>query len=149
MNINSSAGARHAVGQLLSSAGAALGRIPRKQKRQWTGWLRDHHLKKGDLVITPSGEVRPVYGAFRNQIIVWKSAVPLHGGLPADVFSAAVLQRYKHPTAVLLGAAKRGLKEVKSAAKRESCRRNAKMPPRPGSRPRGRPRKTTQAQPNV
>jgi hypothetical protein len=126
----------------LSAAGAALRRIPRKQKRQWTGWLRNQHLKKGDLVITPNGEIRPVYGAYRNRIILWKLAVPLDGGLPADVFPAAVLQQFKNPHAVRLGAAKRGIKEVSSQTKREACRRNGSLPPRPGSRPRGRPRRT-------
>nr|WP_281722786.1 hypothetical protein [Nitrosomonas nitrosa] len=126
----------------LSAAGAALGRIPRNHKREWTGWLGDHHLKKGDLLITPSGEIRPVYGAYRSRIILWKLAVPLDGGLPADVFPGGVLRRFKNPHAVRLGQAKRGMKEVRSDAKREACRRNGKVPPRPGSRPRGRPRRT-------
>lgn len=126
-----------------------MGRIPRKQKREWTGWLGDHHLKKGDLLITPSGEIRPVYGAYRNRIILWKLAVPLNGGLPADVFPAAVLQRFKNPDAVRLGTAKRGRKEIPSVAKREACRCNGSMPPRPGSRPRGRPKKDRALPPNA
>lgn len=124
----------------LSAAGSALRRIPRNQSRAWTGWLGDHHLRKGDLVTVPSGEVRMVYGAYRNRIILWKSAVPLNGGLPAEVFPAEVIQRLKNPAAVRLGKAKRGVKEVTSQVKRETSRRNGKMPPGPGSRPRGRPR---------
>src|SRR5688500_15527203 len=120
----------------LSAAGSALRRIPRNQKRAWTGWLGDHHLRKGDLVIAPGGEVRMVYGAYRGQIILWKKAVLLSGGLPADVYPAAVIQRLKNPAAVRLGKAKRGVKEVTSQVKRETSRRNGKMPPGPGSRPR-------------
>lgn len=129
----------------LSESGAALARLPRKQKRQWTGWLRDRHLRKGDLVVAPGGELRMVYGAHRGRIILWKNAVPLNGGWPADVFAAAQLKPFKNPHAVRLGQAKRGVKEAPSEKKRRACRINSRKPPRPGSRPRGRPR-TTHAQ---
>ena len=125
----------------LSAAGSALRGIPRNQKRSWTGWLRNRHLRKGDLVTLPHGEVRVVYGAYRGQIILWKNAVPLTGGLPADVFPAALVQPFKNPHAVRLGAAKRGVKEAPSEKKRRACRINSRKPPRPGSGPRGRPRK--------
>lgn len=128
-------------GNSLSAAASALRRIPRNQKRPWTGWLGDLHLRKGDLVIVPGGEVRMVYGAYRGHIILWKNAVPLNGGLPADVFPAAQVQQFKNPHAVLLGSLKRGRKEAPSQKKREACRLNGCKPPRSGSRPRGRPRK--------
>lgn len=41
-----------------------------------------------------------------------------------------------------LGRLKRGVKEIKSERKAASSRRNGGLPPRPGSRPRGRPAKT-------
>src|SRR5690349_2803773 len=104
----------------LSAAGSALRRIPRNQKRAWTGWLGDHHLRKGDLVTVPDGTIRVVYGALRNQIILWKNAVPLYGGLPADIYPASQVRRYKNPSAVFLGRAKRGIKETASEAKREA-----------------------------
>jgi len=54
---------------------------------------------------------------------------------------ATALRRYRLPEAVLLGQLKRGVKEVASAAKAAASRSNGRLPPRPGSRPRGRPRK--------
>lgn len=122
-----------------SVAAAALRRLPRDVKRPWTGWLHGKHLRRDDLVILPDGRVGRIYGAVRGSVIVWKDPIP-ETGLPAEIFRAEDLRAYKNPHAVVLGSLKRGSKEAPSNAKREACRRNGSKPPRPGSRPRGRPR---------
>jgi hypothetical protein len=60
--------------------------------------------------------------------------------LPADVYEAAVIRRFKNPAAVLLGSRKRGIKERPSVTKASAARHNGNLPVRPGSRPRGRPK---------
>jgi hypothetical protein len=124
----------------VSSAAAALARLPRKRKRPWSGWLHGKHLRRDDLVVVPNGQVRRIYGAVRGDVIVLKHPLP-ESGLPAEIFRAADLKLYKNPDAVIIGSLKRGRKESPSQKKREACRLNGCKPPKPGSRPRGRPRK--------
>jgi hypothetical protein len=124
----------------VASAAAALGRLPRKRKRQWSGWLHGKHLRRDDLVVVPDGQVRRIFGAVRGSVIVLKYPIP-ERGLPAEIFRAEDLRLYKNPNAVIIGSLKRGRKEARSQKKIEACRHNGCEPPRPGSRPRGRPRK--------
>ena len=123
----------------LSFAAAELARLPRPTKKVWTGWIGKKHMQRDDRVVVPGGQVRRIFGAIRGQVIVLKDPISQRG-LPAEIFRAEDLMIYKNPYAVLLGRAKRGVNEIPSTAKREACRRNARMPPRPGQRPRGRPR---------
>jgi hypothetical protein len=124
----------------ISIAASALARLPRKRKRPWTGWVHGKHLHRDDLVVVPDGQVRRIYGAVRGSVIVLKYPIP-ERGLPAEIFRAEDLRLYKNPNAVIIGSLKRGRKEVPSEKKRKACRLNGCKPPRPGSRPRGRPRK--------
>src|SRR5262245_41381226 len=86
----------------ISSAAAALARLPRKAKTAWTGWIRGKHMRRDDLVVIPGGQVRRIYGAVRKQVIVWKDPIP-ESGLPAEIFPAGDLLIYKNPYAVRLG----------------------------------------------
>lgn len=124
----------------VSSAAAALAKLPRKRKRPWSGWIQGKHMRRDDLVIVPGGQVRRIFGAVRGAVIVWKNPIP-ETGLPAEIFRAADLSLFKNPSAVLLGSLKRGCKEAPSKKKRRACRINSSKPPKAGSRPRGRPRK--------
>src|SRR4029453_11994416 len=56
---------------------------------------------------------------------------------------ANTVRLWKTPQAIALGRLKRGVTEVKSAAKAESSRLNGRAPVRPGHKVRGRPRKNT------
>src|SRR5687767_9685156 len=123
-----------------SDAGKLLAKIPRKEKRPWTGWIAGKHCRRYDKVILPDGSIRRIYGVVRNAVIVLKDPVPERWPL-ADLYSAAILKVYKDPAAVLLGRQKRGVKEKRSGLKSRSSRMNGSCPPRQGSRPRGRPRK--------
>jgi hypothetical protein len=124
----------------ISAAASALAKLSRNTYRPWTGWINGKHMRRYDLVIVPNGQVRPIYGAVRRQVIVLIDPVPEHG-LPAEIFRAAELIVYKNPNAALLGSLKRGRKEAPSDKKRKACRINGRKPPRSGRRPRGRPPK--------
>ncbi len=124
-----------------SIAGFVLGSLPKKQRRQWTGWANGYHLWRGRRVVLPDGRVAEVYGAVRGQVIVrW------HDPYSVDPVKVAVVKSgdlavYKSPAAVALGRAKCGVREHPSSIKAITSRLNGNMPPRPGRRPRGRPSK--------
>ena len=124
----------------ISLAAAALRKTP-PRTGAWCGWLGSYHLRKGDKVILPDGRIGVVYGAARNKVIVWKEHM-LPGGWPADVYEAVSIRRFKNPAAVALGGCKRGVKEHPSEIKVSSARENGRRPVRPGSRPRGRPKRS-------
>jgi hypothetical protein len=129
----------------ISMAGEALRRLgsqPRAQvPRKFTGRighgrrgvvgqtvvLADHSL--GRLLVARRGwicvaHVDP-FSVRRNRI---------------SYFPAAEVAPFKDPSAVALGRAKRGIRERPSPQKARAARVNGSAPPRPGSRPRGRPR---------
>ncbi len=127
--------------QRRSLAAFVLGSLPKRQPKKWTGWLRDVHLWRGRKVVLPNGRVGGVYGSVRGQVIVRVEDPLSILGFVDRVYDADDLAVYKLPAAVELGRGKRGVKEQPSTLKAASSRVNGYAPARPGSPPRGRPRK--------
>ena len=128
-----------------SSAASALAKLPRKKKR-WSGWIGSTRSYRWMPIKLPNGELVFAMGALRGRV-VW-SRVPgeLTGGLEEagvswGVVPASRVKFVKNFSAACLGSLKAGRKERPSAVKAASARANGCRPPRPGSRPRGRPRK--------
>lgn len=123
-----------------STAASVLGSLLKKQKRKWTGWIGDKHFWRGRRVVLPGGQVAEVYGIVRGRLIAkWNDPHSLDPN-KAAVFNAHDIQVFRLPAAVALGRCKRGVQERPSALKADTSRINGYAPPRPGSRPRGRPR---------
>jgi hypothetical protein len=128
--------------EMLSAAARTLARLPRNQPRKYTGWLGDRHCWRGQLVVLPDGEVAPLIWCNRGRVLLRNyRAMPFPDWLRWAARREHEVRPYKNPSAVLLGSRKLGVKERPSARKAEAARRNGKMPVRPGSRPRGRPRR--------
>lgn len=131
---------RKAAAAVASMAGAALGSIPKKRHRPWTGWVGDVHLRRGCQVILPSGTVAEVFGVKRGlAAVTWKDPFWIEG-VRRDVLPVSQLTLLRNPAAVLLGKLKSGCREAPSEKKIASSRKNGQMPCHPG-RHRGRPRK--------
>src|ERR1035437_7251138 len=105
------------------------------RKRSWVG----------QQVVLPDHSVGWIKQAQAGMVCVRTSVTDPLDGAVHEYLGAAVLKPYRLPEAVLLGSLKRGKQERKSAIKAAASRRNGAMPPTPGSRPRGRPRKSRQA----
>jgi hypothetical protein len=125
-----------------SMAAFILGCMPKRRRpRRWTGWIGDQHVWRWRKVIVPDGRVGHIYGCLRALCIVRLDAPFSIEGFKDQIFRVSELRLYKHPAAVTLGQAKRGARERKSERKAAAARKNGCLPPRPGSRPRGRPRR--------
>ena len=116
-------------------------RIEAKQRRArlYTGYLGRRRAWFGQPVVLPGnvlGKIMSVYRGFAA--VSWHDDFSVQGNRVTS-FETAAIQPYKHPAAVALGACKRGLKERPSAKKARTAWLNGHAPPRPGSRPRGRP----------
>jgi hypothetical protein len=127
--------------QRRSIAACVMGSLSKKPMRTWTGWIGEEHYWRGRKVILPGGIVGCVYGCVRSKAIVRVEAPLSILGFVDRVYDADDLIVYRNPAAVELGKGKRGVRERPSAIKAETSRLNGYAPPRPGSRPRGRPRK--------
>jgi len=130
-----------AASDLILISAMTLGRLPKRQRRRWSGWVGDTHFWRGRRAILPNGIVVDVYGVLRGQAAVsW--ADPLWvGGVRRDVVPVDQLTVYKNPAARLMGMLKRGCREKSSPRKLATCRANGRCPVREGNRPRGRPTK--------
>jgi hypothetical protein len=113
--------------------------------RRWTGVVFDgKRAWVGQQVILPDQSVGWIKQAQAGMVCVRTCAFEPEIGAVHDYMEATALKPYRLPEAVLLGSLKRGKKERTSAVKAAASRRNGAMPPKPGSRPRGRPRKRKQ-----
>jgi hypothetical protein len=134
----------------LSAAGSVLATLRRgyrknRQRRKikkLTGYLgHGQRAWRGRRVILPDGRQAEIYAAVRGLVgLVPDPTVEFRAS--RLLFKANQLRLWKHPGAVLLGQAKAGVTEKKSLRKAYAARLNGSRPPRPGSRPRGRPRAT-------
>jgi hypothetical protein len=107
-----------------------------------TGRVRGRRRSTGQAVVLANGEVGRLRWAYRKKVLV-------EVGPPSEVEACQLiastedkLELAKNPYAQSLGALKKGAKERRSREKVRSCRKNATMPAGPGSRRRGRPRKS-------
>jgi hypothetical protein len=123
----------------LRAAALELASLPRRQKRSWTGWIGGIHVWRGRKLVLPDGRVRTIYAAIRGCVAL--TPEPGERFDPRELlFSASRVLVWKRPAAQVLGRAKRGVRERKSAAKAMTARRNGCYPVKPGSKPRGRPK---------
>jgi hypothetical protein len=137
--------------EVVSAAARQLATLPRNQRRKFTGWLHGEHCWRGRLLVLPGGEVLPLSWCNRGRALMILSDAEVQISTDHEYFTLLCrlaprevdVRIYKHPEAMLLGSRKAGVKERASLAKAAAARRNGCMPPRPGSRPRGRPRKVT------
>jgi hypothetical protein len=125
----------------LKQAASELGRLPRLRRRVWTGFLENgQRAWRGRKVIMPDGRVAAIYCIVRGKAgLIWNDPARVEG-LGMKLLPVTELKLFKSPAAVILGGAKRGVREARSDAKVLAARANGCKPPRPGKR-RGRPRK--------
>jgi hypothetical protein len=132
--------------QRVTEAAAALATLKtnyrqRRRDRRYTGVLDGRRRPVGQLVKLPTGQLAKLVGVIRGKAFVtWEDPECIHSTQLA-LTSTSNLTIVKNPAAVLLGSRKRGAKERPSARKAAACRRNGNCPVRPGSRPRGAPRR--------
>ena len=132
------------AGQTLAIRRRMATKRPRPDLRKWTGVVFERRAWVGQPVIMPNKSVAWIKQAKAAYVCVRTCAFDREIGAIHEYLPATALKPYRLPEAVLLGSMKRGVKEVPSAVKAASSRSNGKLPPRPGSRPRGRPRKNKQ-----
>ena len=132
----------------LSIAGSMLAKHRHESKTQpqkvYTGRVFGRRARRGMLVVLPCGRL------IGRLVLAWRGVAAVvyrdeFAVRPDQVgyFRTDELRPFKNPAAALLGSRKRGVKEKTSSAKQSAARRNGRLPVRPGSRPRGRPRKRT------
>jgi len=128
----------------VSAAAGLLAMRQRMGKKKWTGILNGESIRRGTPVKLPDGTVQHVFAIQRGKVYVF---APKDSGRFLDRFDASQVRRIKNPAAVLLGTLKSGRREKLSVRKQEAARRNGCLPPREGSKPRGRPRKAQEPPP--
>lgn len=129
------------VRRLSSKAAAALGAMPKRRRKRWTGWLDGTHFWHGRKAVLPGGQVVVVEGVLRGEALVsWDDPLWLEG-IRHQVVRIEDLSVYKTPAAIWLGKLKSGCKERKSEVKAAASRRNGCSPCRDGKR-RGKPAKS-------
>ncbi len=126
----------------ISAAAQQLARLPRHRKR-WTGWLHGQHCWRGQLVVSPGGEVVPLIWCSRGRVLLRNIYdLPFREWLIWGARREHEVTLFKHPSAVSLGQMKRGVRERKSEAKARTARINGSRPTGNGRR-RGRPRRAS------
>lgn len=134
------------AGQVLAIRRRLAGRRHGRDTRRWSGFIFGRKRAwVGQPVVLPDGSVGWIKKVEGGYACIRTAKADRQDGAIHDYMAVTRLRRYKLPEAVLLGQMKRGVKEVPSAVKAASSRSNGKLPPRPGSRPRGRPRMIKQA----
>jgi len=132
--------------QRISEAASALARLPRNQPRKMTGWLHGRHCWRGRMLVLRNGEVAPLNWSSRGRVLLLNyKNLDVPDFLRWGALREDDVRIYKCPSAVVLGTQKAGVKERPSKAKQDAARRNGCLPPRAGSRPRGRPRRSPPA----
>jgi hypothetical protein len=131
----------------VSFAGAELRRLQSSaqqgRRRVYTGRIGSGARRgyRGQTVVLPGQRLATLLGALRGWACVsWTDPFAIRSRR-VDFVRADEIEPFRNPCAVTLGRLKRGRRERQSEAKARACRRNAHLPSRPGSRPRGRPGK--------
>lgn len=129
----------------LAEAARQLTRLRHEAKerppRIYTGRVFGRRACRGAKVILPNGHIGTLFRTVRGVAVVTfrdESALRLDQHVAV---STEELQPFRLPAAAILGSAKRGVREIKSARKGRASAINGAAPPGPGSRQRGRPRK--------
>jgi hypothetical protein len=129
----------------VSLAGEALGRLRSEARnrapRVFTGRIGSRRGWRRMPVVLPNGSVGTLIAALRGfAAVAWHDPFRVQPDR-IDYFRASEVERFKTPAAVLLGSGKKGVVEKPSEKKARAARSNGRCPPRPGSRPMGRPRR--------
>src|SRR5947207_1058122 len=129
----------------ISTAASQLAKMKRLNRpRRWrvyTGRVGRKRGWRGMKVVLPDGQIGELVTARRGAaFVVWRDEFALNPEQHAALW-VEDLRRFKSPAAVLLGSLKKGVVEKPSARKAQIVRLNGSRPVRPGSRPRGRPRR--------
>jgi len=130
----------------ISIAGESLAKLRQEAKhrppRVYTGRVGRKRGWRGMPVILPRGQIGNLIMALRGiAVIAWNDPLNITPNR-IGYFRVRDLLRFKTPAAVLLGSLKKGVTETPSLRKANAARCNGCAPPRPGNRPRGRPRAT-------
>ena len=125
----------------LLRCGSQLARWRWLEPRKWTGYLHGERCWVGRRVMMSDGMRGAIIDARRGVARVFADERLTIAESRLRKLHERELVLLKLPQAVLLGSLKRGRNERPSQRKAEACRRNGCCPVRPGSRPRGRPRK--------
>ena len=127
----------------ISEAARSLGQR-RGIRKRWSGFVNGERVWRGREIELPDGRRVYAYGALRGMVIWSLDPSCLPGGVDQPLGWGAVPQEQVRlvpcAAAQLLGSRKGGVRERPSPAKVAAVRINGCMPPRPGSRPRGRPK---------
>ena len=125
----------------LTSAAQTLARLPRKQRKKWSGYVDGRRIWRDQKIILLDGSVVYAFGALRGQVVYFRDLPrePEPGRWGA--VNASQVKLWKNPAAVALGRRKSGVKERKSIWKLLAAWRNGRKPVRVGRRRRGRPAK--------
>jgi hypothetical protein len=136
------------AGQVLAIRRRLAARRHGPDDRKWTGVVFGRKRSwVGQKVVLPDQSIGWIKQAQAGIVCVRTSVTDPLDGAVHDYLEATALKPYRLPEAVLLGSLKRGKTERVSAIKAAASRSNGKLPPKPGSRPRGRPRKRKQEPP--
>lgn len=127
----------------ISEASRALAKR-RGFRKRWSGFVNGERVWRGREIELPDGTRAYAYGA-RGGVVIWSlDPARLPGGNGKPLGWGALPQEHvrlvRCAAAQILGRLKAGVRERPSPAKAVAVRVNGCMPPRPGSRPRGRPR---------
>jgi len=108
--------------------------------RRTTGSVSGRRVRLGQTIMMPDGKTGRVLFAWRGCVLLEIGDIANFEDCKLAAVSADDLRLVKNPHAALLGSCKLGRCERHSAKKVRACKKNGCVPPRPGSRPRGRPR---------
>jgi hypothetical protein len=129
--------------EAIREAARSLGRR-RGTRKRWSGFVNGERVWRGREIELPDGRRVYAFGALRGMVIWSLDPSCLPGGVDQPLGWGAIPQEKVRlvpcAAAQLLGSRKGGVRERPSPAKAAAVRINGRMPPRPGSRPRGRPR---------
>ena len=127
----------------ISAAARALATRPRTRKLL-VGFVGGQRGYRDQEVMLPGGARAYLWAARRGRAVVTLDKGKLMGGFGDGpprwcALPAREIKLQRDPAAILLGGLKSGTHEKPSALKQYTARINGSAPPRPGSRPRGRP----------
>jgi len=129
---------------LVAQAARSLASLPRRPRRRWSGLIGRVRSYRNMPIQLPDGRVVYALGARRGRVAYTSQPDGPIGSLDGvgrdwGVIRADLVAVVKNPMALILGARKRGVCEVPTAAKAAACRVNGCRPVHAGRR-RGRPR---------
>jgi hypothetical protein len=130
---------------LIREAASHLGRMPRRPKRKWSGWIGEVRSYRNMRVRLADGQIVYVFGTRRGHLVYTLEPDGPAGDFDSirilwGVVPASTVEIIRNEHAVTLGRLKRGVRERPSEAKARAACENGRKPCREGVT-RGRPRR--------